>query len=554
MKNVGRWLLLVPVLVVYIAGLFTDVMEADAAQYASMSYEMSNTGNYLQIYHRGADYIDKPPLIFWTAALSFKIFGASNFAYKLPSLLFALLGLFATYRLARMYYRENVAWVSVLILSSCHAWFMINQDVRTDTILASCVILSIWQIAEFIQSKRTINAVYAAIAVSGAMLTKGPIGLMVPGLAFAMDIALKRQWNVLFRWQWLLMILIIGICLLPMCIGLYQQFDAVGGKETYNGLITSGLRFYFWTQSFGRLTGESTWKDDTDAFYFVHTFLWAFLPWCLVFYAGFVKKIIGVFKSRFRIGLDSEVLTFGGILFPAIAMSISQYKLPHYIFVFFPLCAIVAACFMVDVAEKAKRSGYLTLFWIQAFVAFLLIALSVFVCVVWIVDVPFIVYVLITVAAVSAVYVAIKGETSLYKVLLPSFFGIVTLNMVFNFALNPMILKYESGNAAGRYASTTDYPLVGLRHLSYAIDFYLRRPASVVSIATDLQKYYGQNIWVYTDDGGVSELKRSSFIKVIDQRLFPHYHVSKLRTKFLNPETRESTLTNMYLVLVEVKF
>src|SRR5205085_965020 len=126
------------------------------------------------------------------------------------------------------------------------------------------------------------SVVLASLGMAGAMLTKGPIGLMVPALAIATDAALKRSWSTFFRWQWLVAGVIIMIALSPMLIGLWYQFDEAGGKETYNGFVPSGIKFYFWTQSFGRLTGESTWRNNTGPFFFVHTFLWAFLPWSVL--------------------------------------------------------------------------------------------------------------------------------------------------------------------------------------------------------------------------------------------------------------------------------
>src|ERR1700755_1188295 len=117
MKHGKKWLLLLPVLVIYIIGMFIDVMEIDAAQHATMSLEMTQTGNYLQIHSRGEDYLDKPPLIFWTTAMSFNLFGVHNFTYKLPSILFTILGLYATYRLGRMYYGRWTGYFSTLILA-----------------------------------------------------------------------------------------------------------------------------------------------------------------------------------------------------------------------------------------------------------------------------------------------------------------------------------------------------------------------------------------------------------------------------------------------------
>jgi 4-amino-4-deoxy-L-arabinose transferase-like glycosyltransferase len=52
-------------LFVAIAGLFLDVMDVDAAQYASIALEMTQNGSWLQVMHRGTDYLDKPPLLFW---------------------------------------------------------------------------------------------------------------------------------------------------------------------------------------------------------------------------------------------------------------------------------------------------------------------------------------------------------------------------------------------------------------------------------------------------------------------------------------------------------
>ena len=55
---------------VYVRGLFTIIYGIDASIYASISAEMSETGNYLQLFHKGNDYLDKPPLHFWLSALS----------------------------------------------------------------------------------------------------------------------------------------------------------------------------------------------------------------------------------------------------------------------------------------------------------------------------------------------------------------------------------------------------------------------------------------------------------------------------------------------------
>ncbi len=88
---------------ILIAGATSDVIEVDAAQYAAISMETEKDGNYLMITERGEDYLDKPPFLFWINALSFKIFGYTNLGYKLPSVLFSLIGVLYTLKLGSFF-------------------------------------------------------------------------------------------------------------------------------------------------------------------------------------------------------------------------------------------------------------------------------------------------------------------------------------------------------------------------------------------------------------------------------------------------------------------
>lgn len=550
MKHGKKWLLLLPVLVIYLMGMFIDVMEIDAAQYATMSLEMTQTGNYLQLYSRGEDYIDKPPLIFWTTALSFNLFGPGNFSYKLPSLLFTILGLFSTYRLGRMFYGRWTGYFSTLILASCHAWFQFNQDVRTDAILASCTIFAVWQLAEYASSKKMLALILAGIGISGAMLAKGPIGLMVPALAIGTDLLLKRDWRTIFRWQWLLLIPVILICLSPMLYGLYEQYDASGGRQTYNGFITSGIRFYFWTQSFGRLTGESTWSNDAGPFYFIHTFLWAFLPWSILFFIGVGKRLKKIIFNGLIIKRRQEALTIGGTLLPWFAFSLSHYKLPHYIFVLFPLIAILTGAFIRKLVKKYDGDfRQLTIIQYVVSVVLLIIGSLLFA---YFPPTNIAIVAIAFAGAFMSVYCMTYKGTRFKKILFPSFFAIVTVNFVFNAHLYPSMLKYESGNVAAHIATASRYSLTGLGYNPYGMDFYNGKEVPTYNSVADLvDSNSGKTVWVYTDFEGVSSLRNDS-VAVVKDTVLQHFHVSTLNLKFLSPKTRNDVTEDMHLVLVKL--
>src|SRR5258708_32618989 len=207
------------------------------------------------------------------------------------------MGIWATYRLGMELYGKNTGLSAALVLSSCQAWFLMNHDVKTDTILAGCTVFAIWQLYAFLQSNRFTNLVAGALGIAGAMLTKGPIGLMIPAVSIGTYLIVLQDWKKIFQWKWILMLAIIMGCLGPMLWGLYQQYDLHPGKLIHGVPIDSGLKFYFWTQSFGRITGENIWKDDTTPLYFSHTLLWAFAPWCLVFLSGLWSDTRNLFRT-----------------------------------------------------------------------------------------------------------------------------------------------------------------------------------------------------------------------------------------------------------------
>src|SRR5690606_36669435 len=128
--------------------------------------------------------------------------------------------------------------------------------------LMSWVITAVWLLREWEVQRKLKYLILGFGAVAFGMMTKGPIALMVPIFCFATDWALKRNWKMFFRWEYLIGLVVMGILLLPMSIGSYQQFD-MHPEKIVNDVpgATSGIEFFYWSQSFGRITGESKWNN-----------------------------------------------------------------------------------------------------------------------------------------------------------------------------------------------------------------------------------------------------------------------------------------------------
>lgn len=547
-SNYWYWGIMVAFTIVYLKGLFNPIYGIDAKIYASISRDMAESGTWMEVYHKGSDYLDKPPLLFWLSALSYKVFGFSSFAYKFPSFLFTILGVFSTYKLGELLYNQVVGKLASFFYYTCFVIIIINQDVRTDTMLTGIVVFSIWQLIRYVQKKDKLSFVLGFVGIGLAMLAKGPLGLMIPVLALGTEFIIKKQWNHIFKWEWLLGIVIIAIILAPMAIGLYTQFDAQRPNKSFalaSGKVMqdySGLKFYFWDQSFGRVFGGNAegWKNDAGYFFFVHNFLWSFLPWTIL---GVVALFIK-FKNNVKSITTSEWFTLGGIVLPFVAMSMSSFKLPHYIIPIFPFWFIVSAHAMSQLSEKSLKwianiqliipllsivalviiGSYIIPFssvlgWILSFLFFLLLALLFF---------------------------FYKKTHRFILISAVSIFGLV---FTLNFYFIPKLSEYDASLQASKIINDRNLNQVYILSVAgLSLDAYIKKNTKYLN--------HEKNLDIVSQPGNAILGPKKWIEKRLNGKLTPkeiivlkHRELSRITLKFLDPKTREETLRIYYLAI-----
>ena len=527
--------------IVYLAGLAVTVMDIDAAVYASISREMAETKSFLVVKLGQKDWLDKPPLLFWLSSLSIAVFGISSIAFKLPTILFSILGVYSTYRLGCLLYNKKVGMLSGWMLATAAAFIFINNDVRTDTILTGSVIFCLWQISEFLKTRRLLNYCLGILGCALAMLAKGPIGLMIPVLALATDFIWKRDWKQFFAWYWYLGIILVLILISPMVFGLYKQFG------------WNGVKFYFWTQSFGRITGSSNWKDDSGYLFFVTTFLWAYLPWSFLAYLAIGAKIVTIIKRRFSPSSSSELLTFGGVLFPFIALSFSQYKLPHYIYIVFPLCSILTSNYLISFISDATRTKtYRICFSIQA-ISNLLIWCSVVVILTLVFPTANLLWWLVVfVLFICAGYFSLSSRPSrIKKLIIPSSIAVIGTFLVLNLYFFPKLLQYQSGSTAANILIKKQIPLSKVARFGVHKDsfsFYFGHTKNYRHIDELKEKNKRENgLWIYTSPEGYDKIKAAG-MRIAEAIYLDHFHVTMLTPEFLMEKTRHKVTQKKVLL------
>ena len=145
----------------------------------------------------GMPYLEKPPILYWLIMLSYKIFGIGKFAARLPSALAALGTLLVVTRFARARFREPL-WPAVILFSSI-GFYMMSQLAMFDmtfTLFHTITLLAFYAYIE--RPEEPSRLMLAAAASALACLTKGLIGIVLPGLIVIVFLALERR---TIRWR-----------------------------------------------------------------------------------------------------------------------------------------------------------------------------------------------------------------------------------------------------------------------------------------------------------------------------------------------------------------
>lgn len=180
-------------LFLYLAGnqllAITDTAESN---YALTAKEMVLSGDWISPRIYGRYWYDKPIFYYWELALSFTLFGFNEMAARLPAALFGSASVLFTYWFARRTYGEKTGWLSAIILGTSVECWILSKAVITD----STLFLFMSGAVAFFYLGYTENRKYYFLCylfAALATLTKGPIGILLPGLACLLFLLYKKD-------------------------------------------------------------------------------------------------------------------------------------------------------------------------------------------------------------------------------------------------------------------------------------------------------------------------------------------------------------------------
>ena len=370
--NRSWWWLIILLLLINACGMFSPVLNSnDAYFYAVISKTMVSNHDWINLYYASQDWLDKPHLPFWLTALSFKIFGISAFAYVLPGFIFHCIGAIYTYRLGKELYSEATGIVATLIYVSSLHLLLSSMDIRAEAFLLGEIVPACYYYLRYDRIGGIKSLLLASCFTALALMTKG---LFVVVTIFSGLVAMwlySGELRKIIQPKWLLAYALSLLATLPELICLYVQFDLHPEKLVFGQHQVSGISWFFWGSQFGRFFNSGPIVNNHgNPGFFIHTFLWAFLPWSLLFIASLIA-VCRCFKAEVTTQRAISIYLQSSFWLTFIMFSATKFQLDHYTNIIMPFAAIIVANYIVNQASKLS-----VIVKIQQGLTFLILCLS----------------------------------------------------------------------------------------------------------------------------------------------------------------------------------
>ena len=531
------------VAVVYVIGLFIPLMANDSAQHATMAMRMYLSDNFFELLKGPTPYLDKPHMHFWLSAISFKIFGLHEWAYRIPALLFTALGAYSVYQLTKKLYSESVAHFGSLIFLTSQSIILANHDVRTDAVLTGVTIFAIWQLFEYVSTRKLVSIILGAIGMGISFSTKGFYGVGIICFAIFSHIIYTKKFNVIFSYKVLIGLAMFFLSITPVLYAYYVQFGI------------DGVNFILWNQNVERITAKGFTKNSPDYFFFFHSLLWTFLPWAFLMYYGLFYQIKKLIKNKFKSIKGVELLTIGGVLITLLIISFSKFKLPHYLNPLLALLSVFTAGVLYNL-QKDNQQKTLKVFlgFIYFMITVLTIAVILILCFTF--NTPSILtFIISCVLFLVLLFSLIQKKDFSKKIVINSVLIMVFINVVLNTYFYPELLQYQGGIKLATIVNQNDS--INIKDVyfyendySWPLDFYTGR--NTPHITKEELKNINKDVWIVIRNIPLEKVEEDGFI-IKEKHRVDHFRVTRLSLKFLNPKTRDSKLGDAYLLKIASK-
>lgn len=323
------WLILAALwALLMVLALVRPLAVPDEGRYAEVGRWMLQSGDWLAPRLNGIPFFHKPPLLHWLQASSMALFGQHVWAARLVPALNAGLMMAALYLCARHLSGELIARRAMVMLGTSLTFLAGGQYVNHDMLVATWIGIAIWLFGlSFLHGERPHAGLarWGFVACALGVLSKGLIGLALPGLVILVWLIWTGQAKKMLSFPWFSGLLIFAVLAVPWFVLAQQQFPGL-------------FDYLFGSQQFGRYTGK-TFNNGREWWFYGLAMLLLFFPWLF-----WVLAQVGR-SSQVNPAVDRRVFSLAWVWVLAIVVffSIPRSKLVGYILPVMPPLALLAA-------------------------------------------------------------------------------------------------------------------------------------------------------------------------------------------------------------------
>ena len=282
-----RLLWIVPVALIFWNLGYAAFWNPDEGRYVAASYEMAHPfagqSNWLIPHLDTVARLNKPPLIYWTMAASFRAFGVSEASARLVPALASLTVLVLIAVWGARCWGNRTAWAGAMAWASGIGVVAMGRTANTDMLLCAAVALTMFGVfwaTELRGQKQLAMGALAGVGLGLALLSKGPVGVALPLLFAAVYLTIIKGWP---RAPWRALGLAVGVAAL---VGAPWFLLVEAHRPGF-------LHTFLFEENLGRFSGKENYHHKTPIYYYLPVVLIGFMPW-----TGFLAPALGFWNRQ----------------------------------------------------------------------------------------------------------------------------------------------------------------------------------------------------------------------------------------------------------------